>query len=80
VILDMIMPELSGEATFDLLRKEDPDARIVIHTGFTEPATLERMLERGALAVLTKPYDFFRLADLVEKFIQEKRGGDAPPA
>ncbi len=73
VILDMIMPGLGGEETFDLLRKEFPELRIVIHTGFTQGDVEQRMLDKGALDVLHKPYEMVEVAERVAAWIQDSQ-------
>lgn len=70
VILDMIMPGLGGENTFDLLKKEFPALKIVIHTGFTQEDVEQRMLDKGALDVLHKPYDMVAVAEKLANWIK----------
>jgi len=71
IILDMIMPGISGEQTFDLLKKEDPNVKVMIHTGYTHKEIQERMMSKGALQVVNKPYDIFEMARLVSHFLSE---------
>ncbi len=55
VILDLAMPLMNGEETFDRLQAIAPDVRVLLHTGFVEDARADAMLARGLLGVLPKP-------------------------
>lgn len=56
VLLDMIMPEMDGEATFKALRRMDPDIPILLTSGFVQEAKSERLIQAGALGLVYKPY------------------------
>lgn len=56
VILDMIMPDLSGFHTFELLRKADPDARVLLCSGYKVDRQAAIILEAGAVGFLQKPF------------------------
>ena len=55
VILDLAMPLMNGEETFDRLQAIAPNVRVLLHTGFVEDARAAAMLARGLLGVLPKP-------------------------
>lgn len=56
VILDVTMPGMSGADLQEHLRASGRSPRIVFITARTEPALHARLLERGALACLVKPF------------------------
>ncbi len=56
VILDMIMPDVSGFHTFELLRKADPDAKVLLCSGYTVDRQAAIILEAGAVGFLQKPF------------------------
>ena len=62
VLLDFLLPDMSGEWIFENLRSLDPDVRVVLLTG-CEESVAERMLKRGLRGYLQKP---FSMPDLVE--------------
>lgn len=64
VILDLIMPEMSGGETFDALRGIDPHIKILLSSGYALEGEAEDILERGCNGFIQKP---FRLNDLSEK-------------
>jgi CheY-like chemotaxis protein len=57
ILLDVMMPELDGVATLELLRRIPhlADTPVLFITGRTEPADLLRYLEAGAFGVISKP-------------------------
>jgi two-component system cell cycle sensor histidine kinase/response regulator CckA len=57
VLLDMTMPELSGEEVFRELRRIRPDVRVVLTSGYTEQDALCRFGEQGLVGFISKPYE-----------------------
>ncbi|MFN3638539.1 MAG: response regulator, partial [Chloroherpetonaceae bacterium] len=56
VILDLNMPDISGEQVLKALREIDSTAKVVIGTGYLENEQKMRLNGFGAMQVLTKPY------------------------
>ncbi|MHB1343955.1 MAG: response regulator [Thermoleophilia bacterium] len=56
VILDMIMPDVSGFHTFELLRKTDPDVKVLLCSGYKVDRQAAIILEAGAVGFLQKPF------------------------
>ena len=63
VILDMIMPKKGGVDTFRGLRKIDPEAKIIIASGFSKGGSVNTLMAEGLLAFIGKP---FRREELVQ--------------
>jgi len=61
VLLDMVMPEMSGGETFDRIREVAPDLKVVLSSGYSRDSQAEAIMSRGCLGFLQKPY---RLEDL----------------
>ena len=55
VLLDLSMPNLSGEATLRELQRIDPKVRVVLTSGYSEPETAERFASLGVANFLRKP-------------------------
>ncbi len=65
IILDMMMPGISGLDTLKRLKEENPDAQIIILTGH---ATVEKGVEAikaGAVDFLEKPVDINKLLEKI---------------
>lgn len=54
VIMDLVMPELSGSEATRLIHAAHPEARIVILTTYGTSAELARAVENGAVGILLK--------------------------
>ena len=56
VLLDLLMPEMSGQETFFLLREKAPELPIIISSGYSEDMVIRDLLDAGAISFLKKPY------------------------
>ena len=56
VVLDMTMPHLDGEACFLALRELDPDAKIVMTSGYSEQEVVAHFVGKGLAGFVQKPY------------------------
>lgn len=61
VILDFVMPEMSGRQCLDELLKIDPEARILIASGYSANGPTKEALESGAMGLINKPFDLKRI-------------------
>ena len=65
VIMDMIMPGLSGGAAIVAIRAENPEARIILASGYSLDGEAQEILSRGGnVSFIQKP---FELTDLSQK-------------
>ena len=69
VLIDMKLPDGDGSRVFHLVRQANPQARVVLITGFrTELQSLvESAVTEGADAVCYKPFDMPELLETVEQ-------------
>ena len=56
VVLDMTMPELSGEETFRELRGIRPDVPVILSSGYNEIEATRKVAAKGFAAFLPKPF------------------------
>ena len=63
VVLDLVMPGLSGRETFLALRERDPSVRVLLTSGFARNEEAQELLDLGARAFLSKPFDVARLSE-----------------
>ncbi|MHA2429374.1 MAG: response regulator, partial [Candidatus Hermodarchaeia archaeon] len=54
VLLDLVMPEMDGLEAIEELRKNDPDAKILVLTSFDEDEKIFRAVKAGAQGYLLK--------------------------
>ena len=55
VLLDLSMPLMDGEETFQRLRGLRPDVRVMLCTGFVQQERLNHMLSAGLCGFIQKP-------------------------
>ncbi len=75
VLLDLTMPCMDGEETFRELRSIDPDARVIISSGYSEQEVAHRFDEQGMSGFVHKPYKIDSLAATLKAVLggSEKR-------
>ncbi len=64
VILDMIMPGLNGNETYNRLKSINPQVRVILSTGFSGGDQAQKILDNGCQGLIQKP---FRIEDLSRK-------------
>ncbi|HEX7503565.1 MAG TPA: PAS domain S-box protein [Acidobacteriota bacterium] len=62
VILDMIMPQMSGGKVFALLREIDPQACILLSSGYSINGQAMEIMRQGCLGFIQKPFSIEDLA------------------
>jgi len=62
VILDMIMPGISGGETFDHLKKINPDIKVLLSSGYSIDGQAQEILSRGCKGFLQKPFNIKELS------------------
>jgi len=71
VILDMVMPKLSGKETFLRLKRLDPEVRVLFSSGFHREGTVQELLGIGAKGFIHKPYRLQNLSKSVAEALAE---------
>jgi two-component system, cell cycle sensor histidine kinase and response regulator CckA len=56
VILDMVMPGISGGRTFDLLREINPDVGVILASGYSAEGEARKIINRGCWGFIQKPF------------------------
>jgi len=70
IILDLIMPRMSGQDAFGEIKRIDANAKVLVSSGFSHTQATRQMLDKGALGLLSKPFQITELAQAVAKYIQ----------
>jgi len=73
VLLDLAMPFMDGEETFERLRRISATIDVVLTTGFCEQEQLQRMIGAGLSGYLQKPLRNNEILELVASVIQGAR-------
>jgi PAS domain S-box-containing protein len=72
VILDIIMPDLSGGETFDMLKMVNPDIRVLLSSGYSMDGHAQGMMDRGCKGFIQKPFGLQRLSEKIREILDHK--------
>ncbi|MGD2089039.1 MAG: ATP-binding protein [Candidatus Aminicenantes bacterium] len=69
VLLDMVMPKMSGKQAFIELTKINKDVKTLLASGFKKDSRVESILELGVKGFIQKPYGLVKLATSMNNVI-----------
>lgn len=70
VVLDMVMPVMSGKATYLALRDLDPDVPVLLMSGYAVNEEVQQILDLGVKGFVAKPHAVEQLAAAVASVIR----------
>ena len=71
VILDLIMPEMSGSECLRELAKIDPQVRVIVSSGHSDSEDPREVPQEFVRALVKKPYLMRQLLETVRKVLDE---------
>jgi PAS domain S-box-containing protein len=71
VILDLLMPGMSGEECLRALLRMDPNSRVLMVSGYHEEGMAEDLKAAGAKGFIWKPFDMPRMLEKIRRIIDE---------
>lgn len=69
VILDMIMPEISGGKTFDALLEINPAVKVILYSGYSVNGEAQQIMNRGCKGFIQKPFTMAELSRKVREIL-----------
>ena len=72
VILDMIMPGIGGAETFDLIRKINPAAKVLLSSGYSLNGQAAKIIEHGCDGFIQKPFGLPELSRKMHDILMPK--------
>ena len=69
VLLDMIMPKQGGHQTFFKIRQLDPEAKILLSSGFVSEEEVQDLINQGAAGFLAKPHRIMDMAKEIRRIL-----------
>jgi two-component system, cell cycle sensor histidine kinase and response regulator CckA len=70
VILDMIMPGMSGGEAYDNLKALNPDIKVILCSGYSMNSQANQIIERGCRFFLQKPFSLYTLSQKVREALR----------
>jgi CheY-like chemotaxis protein len=71
ILLDMVMPDMSGKETFQSLKNIDPDVKIILISGFSQNGKAAEILSGGALGFIQKPFKLYDLSKIISEVLKK---------
>jgi two-component system, cell cycle sensor histidine kinase and response regulator CckA len=69
VVLDMIMPGMSGGEALDRLREINPDIKVILSSGYSINGEARGIMDKGCNGFLQKPFQFEELSSKVREVL-----------
>jgi len=69
VILDMIMPDMSGGETFNRLKAIKPDAKILLSSGYSLNGRASKIMQQGCNGFIQKPFNLKQISRKIRKIL-----------
>jgi len=71
ILCDLNMPKMNGLETLEEIRKIDPDAEVIMMTGYATIETAVEAMKKGAYDFVQKPFNLSEVLMLVEKCVEK---------
>ena len=71
IVLDLIMPEMGGEQCFGEILKIDPNAMVLVASGYLLGRTTNELLKRRAAGFVEKPFECREFLLVVRKILDQ---------
>jgi len=72
VLLDIMMPEMTGDIVFQELKTIDRNVKVICASGYCAPETVEKMLSEGCCGYFPKPMNLTELSRNVRRVLTKK--------
>lgn len=70
VILDMIMPDLSGSETYDFLKRTNAEVKVLLSSGYSLESRAKDILDRGCNGFIQKPFNIKELSHKIREVLE----------
>ncbi|MCD4786226.1 MAG: PAS domain S-box protein [Candidatus Eremiobacteraeota bacterium] len=71
VLADLIMAPINGIQMFHKIKNKNPDAKVLIMSGFQDDEQIGELLKQGALGFIPKPFDLHKLGEIINTALAE---------
>jgi len=71
-ILDMIMPDMGGDETFDHLKEINPNVKVILSSGYSLNGQAIKIMEKGCYAFIQKPFTIMSLSQKIRDVLDDK--------
>lgn len=71
VVIDMVMPGISGQEVYRALKKVNPEIKAIIASGYSLNNDINEIIKDGAKVFLQKPFDMNEIANQIRVILSE---------
>ena len=72
VVLDMIMPGMSGGETYDRLKGINPNVKVLLSSGYSMDGQASEILKRGCSGFIQKPFRMSHLSQIIREILDKE--------
>ncbi|MFZ0725987.1 MAG: response regulator, partial [Desulfobacterales bacterium] len=69
IVLDMIMPQMGGQEVFKHIRHINPQAKVLLSSGYSLKGKAQEILAQGCNGFIQKPFDMVALSRKIRKIL-----------
>jgi PAS domain S-box-containing protein len=73
VLLDMIMPGMTGYETFAAMKKVNPAVKVLLASGYSMNGRAREIIDQGCRGFIQKPFGMEELSEKIAKLISDNR-------
>jgi CheY-like chemotaxis protein len=71
VILDLIMPDISGGDTYNQLKEINPEIKVLLSSGYSIDGQTSEILQRGCNGFIQKPFNIRKLSQKIREILDK---------
>jgi PAS domain S-box-containing protein len=72
VVLDMIMPDISGGRLFELIKGQDPSVKVLLASGYSMEGQVAATIQKGCNGFIQKPFGLEKLSKEIRRVLDEQ--------
>jgi CheY-like chemotaxis protein len=69
IILDMIMPDMGGSEVYDKIKIIDPEAKVLLSSGYSVDGQATKILKKGCNGFIQKPFNLNSLSRKIREVL-----------
>jgi DNA-binding response OmpR family regulator len=72
-LVDLVMPDMSGIAVIDDLKRYSPQTKVIMVTAFSTVGSVVEAVKKGAMDYVLKPFRVDELLNIIKRIIEESK-------
>lgn len=72
IVLDMVMPQMSGNETYDHLKRINPNVKVILSTGYSDEGRTRKILQKGCNGFLQKPFKIIEFSQKLRSVLDSQ--------